>query len=117
MSESHFWVGLRYVEANPCRAGIVQNPADYPWSSAAAHLSEGLERSRILDMEFWRKAGGKAAWIDLHARELRPEQLQDLRRCTYAGRPFGEESFIEELEARFQRKWPRSAKTASVIAA
>jgi len=30
-----------------------------------------------------------------------------LRRCTYAGRPFGEEDFVARLENHFQRKWRR----------
>jgi putative transposase len=27
-----------YVELNPVQARMVRSPADYPWSSAAAHL-------------------------------------------------------------------------------
>ena len=30
-----------------------------------------------------------------------------LRRCTYAGRPFGDEEFLARLENRFQRNWRR----------
>ena len=29
------------------------------------------------------------------------------RRCTYAGRPFGEEEFVREMEERFHRRWRR----------
>jgi len=36
-----------------------------------------------------------------------PLRLKVLRRCTYAGRPFGEEEFVARLEERFQRKWRR----------
>jgi hypothetical protein len=43
LSESHLWVALRYVEQNPCRAFMVQEPEDYRWSSAAAHLGEGKD--------------------------------------------------------------------------
>jgi putative transposase len=35
------------------------------------------------------------------------DQLHLLRRCTYAGRPFGEEEFVTRLEETFQRQWPR----------
>ena len=38
MSESHLWTGIRYVEENPARAGMVKHPADYRWSSGPAHL-------------------------------------------------------------------------------
>ncbi len=107
MSESHFWIGLRYVEANPCRAGLVREPAEYPWSSAAAHLLGTPDRSRMLDLEFWEQAGGAATWAEMHAVEGRQEQLVALRKCTYAGRPFGDEAFVAAMEGRFQRKWRR----------
>jgi hypothetical protein len=60
MSESHFWIGLRYVEGNPCRANRVTSPSDCPWSSAAAHLSGAPDRAQILDLDFWERAGGAA---------------------------------------------------------
>lgn len=108
MSVSHLWVGLRYVEENPCRAGMVDRAEEYRWSSAAAHLGFEQDRSRILDREFWEREGGAKAWAELHGRALGPEQISGLRKCTYAGRPFGEESFVEEMEERFQRKWRRA---------
>jgi hypothetical protein len=37
------------------------------------------------------------------------EQLFALRKCTYAGRPFGEKPFLAAMEERFQRKWRRAA--------
>lgn len=81
MSErSHFWIGLRYVEANPCRANMVTSPADYPWSSAAVHLSGAPDRTRILDLDFWERAGGTTTWADLHSRNLSPDQVRDLRK-------------------------------------
>ena len=39
MDEDHFPAALRYVELNPVRAGLVDKPRDWPWSSAHAHLS------------------------------------------------------------------------------
>lgn len=32
-SENYFFIVSRYIELNPVRAGMVDNPADYPWSS------------------------------------------------------------------------------------
>ncbi len=40
LDSAHLWAALAYVERNPVRAAIVPWPADYPWSSAAAHLLE-----------------------------------------------------------------------------
>ena len=44
---------LRYVELAPVRAGLVADPADYRWSSAAHHL--GLRRDPLVSdhPDFW----------------------------------------------------------------
>jgi hypothetical protein len=112
MSESHFWMGLKYVESNPCRAGMVNAVEEYAWSSARAHLLGGPDRSGILDLDFRERAGGREGWAELNQRAITTEQVNGLRKCTYAGRPFGEEEFLEETEERFQRKWRRSGEEA-----
>jgi putative transposase len=39
MDEAYLLTAARYIEFNPVRAGLVENPWDYQWSSASAHLS------------------------------------------------------------------------------
>ncbi len=118
MSETHFWVGLRYVEANPCRALMVSAPEDYRWSSALPHLAGAADTNKILDLDFWSRAGGIDTWRELHyGRPMNEEQIHSLRKCTYAGRPFGEDSFIEEMESRFQRKWTRKSPRSTTAPA
>ncbi len=107
LADSHLSVALRYVEQNPCRACMVKAPADYRWSSAAAHLGQGKDRSGLLDMTFWERAGGAGTWSEMHVAETGPDQVLLLRRCTYAGRPFGGEEFVNRLEQHFQRSWRR----------
>jgi putative transposase len=113
MSESHFWAGLRYVESNPCRAGMADKPEHYRWSSAGVHLDGTIDRSGVLDMDFWSRAGGRETWAELHGREISPDLVNQLRKCTYAGRPFGEDAFLEQMEERFQRRWRRIGAQAS----
>src|SRR5271157_240068 len=38
VDEDHLLSAARYLELNPVRAGLVQAPSRYRWSSAAAHL-------------------------------------------------------------------------------
>ena len=71
--------------------------ADYPWSSAAARLS-GKDETGILDMEWWRREGRAADWDQVLGQD-ELEATSALRRCTYAGRPFGNESFVSEMSA------------------
>jgi putative transposase len=92
LAETHHWVALRYVEQNPCRALMKKEPAQYRWSSAAAHLGLEKDRSGLLDMNFWARAGGAETWREMHASGEAADQLLLLRRCTYAGRRSGERS-------------------------
>jgi putative transposase len=94
------------VEQNPVRAGLASRPEEFRWSSAAAHVS-GHDPAAVLDLAFWTEAGGAERWKGLQASPEELIQLRLLRRCTYAGRPFGEDSFVTSLEEQFQRSWRR----------
>jgi putative transposase len=108
LSEDHLWIALRYVEANPVRSGLAVRPEQYRWSSAAVHMGERPpERSSALDIAFWQRSGGVQTWRELHASPDSEHRLNLLRRCTYAGRPFGDENFLCRLEDHFQRNWRR----------
>jgi putative transposase len=58
--DAHLLVVLRYVEANPLRAGIVTNSADYRWSGFPHH---GLGRADPLVSAFpeWEELGAPEA--------------------------------------------------------
>ena len=46
----------RYIELNPVRAGMVQNPADYPWSSYRCN-GMGKESKLITPHELYLRLG------------------------------------------------------------
>jgi len=106
---------LAYVDRNPLRAGMVQWAADYRWSSAAAHLS-GVDETGILDVEWWRREGRGADWDQVLGQE-ELDATSALRRCTYAGRPFGNESFVSAISQRFGRYWERGRPKKGSVAA
>ena len=39
MDEDHLIAAFRYVALNPVKAGLVKDPADWPWSSTKAHIA------------------------------------------------------------------------------
>jgi putative transposase len=104
---NHLRRALAYVERNPVRAGLAARPEDYRWSSAAAHLGLRRDREGLLDWDCWRELGGAQAWRELLMTPDDLAQLRVLRRCTYAGRPYGGEEFLRAMEERFGRKWRR----------
>ena len=113
----HLWAAIVYVERNPVRAGIVDSAGEYPWSSAAAHLS-GVDSTGLLDMKWWRKEGPKN-WNEVLAVE-QPDTVQQIRQCTYSERPFGTEKFVVEIGKKIGRTWvrgrPKKKDRASVPA-
>ena len=80
-------------------------PEDYRWSSAAAHLGLVKDRYSLLDKELWAEQGGAEGWSELLATPEEALEMRLLRRCTYAGRPFGEKEFVALFEQRFGRVW------------
>jgi putative transposase len=115
LSESHLYRALAYVELNPVRAGIVREPDRYQWSSAQVHLGLSPGRYRLLDLDFWRDQGAAEAWRSLFATPADPVEIRQLRRCTFAGRPYGDEDFLARFEQLFQRRFRRlkpAAQTA-----
>lgn len=89
------------------RAGMAARPEQYRWSGAAVHLTGSSDPPGVLDRGYWERAGGVETWQQMHAASEGEHELNLLRRCTYAGRPFGEEEFVARLEQHFQRNWRR----------
>jgi len=86
------------------RAGLVEKPWQWSWSSAAAHTGQketGLielgDLFSIAGMSYdsWRRYLDSADKINF---------VQDIRKYTVTGRPLGRAAFIERLEKRFSRR-------------
>ena len=83
---------------------MVDEAAEYRWSSAAAHLGS-CDESGILDMEWWAREA-PAEWREA-LKNQEAEHESSLRTCTYAGKPFAEESFVTAIAEKFGRYWNR----------
>lgn len=99
LDEAHLLQAVRYVELNPVRAHLVPGAANWPWSSARAHL--GLAADGLLDdaplramIPDWR------AYLDAGLDEPAAEALRLHGRT---GRPLGGEVFLARLEATLGR--------------
>ena len=99
MDEGHTIAGVRYIELNPVRAGLVMTPSDWAWSSARAHLlgvdDELVRVSPLLER--------RPDWRRLIGERLEPETLDVLRRHAGNGQPLGDEAFVREIERRTGR--------------
>ncbi len=104
MDESHAWTALCYVERNPVRVGLVTQPWQYRWSSAAAHTGNGSADTRWLDLEAWSRIWTPRQWRDV-VRQAQDEKLdQKVRRSTHTGRPLVSDAFLSKLEHALGRR-------------
>jgi putative transposase len=105
LGPGHLVRALLYVDLNPVRGGLVQSAASYVWSSAAAH-ARGADATGLMDIQGWRSLDAAGRWAaTLCEREESNSEYTELRRCTFAGRPFGGREFIGEMGRPFDRRW------------
>jgi len=116
MDDSHTFEALRYVEQNPVRAGLADQPWNYAWSSAAAHC--GLARgSGLLDMADWWERWTPEEWREVLRARQEEGVVKMIGRNTLHGRPLGADGFLTELENRFGirlRPLPRGRPRSTV---
>jgi putative transposase len=93
----------RYIEFNPVRAGMIGDPADYPWSSYRAKaLGEPnpLRRPHPIYLAFEAEPGQRyAAYRDLFGCALEDAPLAALRLALNQNQPAGNDRFYAEIEA------------------
>jgi putative transposase len=94
MDEDYLLACARYVELNPVRARLVSHPADWTWSSAAAHLT-GKADLLVRPGTWMARAGDWAA--HLGAPPVTGE-VEAFRLSTGTGRPLGTADFVAKLE-------------------
>ncbi len=94
MDEPHLLAAARYVELNPVRAKLVACAAQWPWSSARAHLS-GRD-DRLVKVAPLRAM--IADWEEFLNSAMPEEKLRVLREHGRTGRPLGDETFLDRLE-------------------
>lgn len=97
LDSSHAWSALRYVEMNPVRAGLVDDPLKYPWSSAAVHVGEKPRYRVPLQLDEWNASFTASQWREFLAAGSEAE-TDELRAHTLKGSPLGGQQFIVDLE-------------------
>ena len=99
MDDRYTVAASRYVELNPVRAGLVSSAAEYPWSSARAHLL-GKDDKLV-------SVAPLLSWVDNWSAFLGaavpPDLGNQLHSHARTGRPLGSNYFIEDLERRLGR--------------
>jgi putative transposase len=103
LDELHLLAAVRYVLLNPMRAGLVGRAEDWPYSSAQAHLGNSAD-PLLSTMPMASRVENWQSYFETPESE---EMLQDLRKHSNTGRPFGSDSFVRRLERTVGRRLRR----------
>ncbi|WP_339743240.1 transposase [uncultured Maricaulis sp.] len=99
LDEGHALAALRYVELNPVRAGLCEQPQDWPWSSTRHRLR--LKRFRLLaEPAFLRRIPD---WGRFLAQGLDAATQARIGLFTRTGHPLGAEDWVATLERQAGR--------------
>ena len=112
-SEIYLLQCLRYIELNPVRAGMVDDPADYAWSSYR-HNGLGIDTELCTPHEEYLRLGDDPAarakvYRALFKAHVEGKLLSEIRDATNKGLALGSEHFKDQAEALCGRRM-RSAK-------
>jgi putative transposase len=91
----HIQKAMRYVERNPVRAGMVNNPWQYAWSSARAHV--GI-RNKLLTLGDIKDYIEISYWKNYITQYDQDEDLYNIRIGTIQGKAIGPREMIEAIE-------------------
>ena len=96
-TEEYLLTCYRYIEENPVRAGLAQNPASYRWSSHAAN-AYGAEDSLVTPHERYDALGSTsqarmAAYRGLFRYSMQQSALTSIRYATNNAKALGSDQF------------------------
>jgi len=106
--EDYFLATMRYIELNPVRAGMVESPSHYRWSSFC-HNS-GLRAISFVRYHsvYISLAGNDKArfetYKELFRSQLDQEVMKQIADAWLTGTPLGNDYFREKVEARVLQK-------------
>lgn len=113
MDEHHLMAAVRYIERNPVDAMLCGKASDWRWSSVHAHL-RGEDDTLVTVQPMLERVSD---WPGYLAGESDADALKNLRDNARCGRPAGNATFVDELEAvtgrRIRKKKPGPPRRTS----
>ncbi|MGZ8292530.1 MAG: transposase [Telluria sp.] len=99
--ERYLFTCQRYIELNPVRAGMVEHPQNYVWSSYGVN-AEGAESDLVTPHTLYlslgqEEANRQQAYRELFDDVLPVQSVESLRRATNGNYAFASDAFIDEV--------------------
>ncbi|HET6883051.1 MAG TPA: transposase, partial [Pirellulales bacterium] len=100
-NDEHLLTVLRYIEANPVRARLVERAEDYAWSSYRMHglgeHDELVDRLVTYDQLSPYPAVRQRIWERKVHQPIEEHTLATIRRSSATGLPYGDETWVDRL--------------------
>jgi putative transposase len=101
----------RYIELNPVRAGMVEHPGEYQWSSYRAN-ARGEACSALRPHDYYRALGTdrderQAAYRELFRYRLDPGLVDEIREATNGNYVLGSSRFQDQVARALGRRVSR----------
>ncbi|PTQ69432.1 transposase [Pseudomonas sp. GV071] len=100
-SDSYLLACCRYIELNPVRAGMVEDVADYPWSSYAVHA---LQNESWIDFDpCFCSLGSTPAersqrYVEFVRQSITSGEIKLIKEAVQRGQLTGNNRFVDEVE-------------------
>jgi putative transposase len=109
--EAYLMACQRYIELNPVRAGMVDHPAEYRWSSYRAN-GQGEPNALLKPHLLYWQLGHTdperhSAYRELFRHELDPGVVDSIRQATQGNYALGSPQFAEQVAATLGRRVSR----------
>lgn len=113
-TEHYLLTCMRYIELNPVRAGMVEHPAGYPWSSYR-HNALGRDDALVIPHLEYRRLGQtpearQSAYRQLFRTRIAEKTLEDIRHATNKAWVLGDDRFKRHIEQQLERRVAPSAR-------
>ncbi len=107
-SEPYLLTCMRYIELNPVRAGMAEEPSDYPWSSYDANAL-GKHEKLCTPHSLYERIGRNAqerqvGYRELFGKQITKAELDKIREATNKAWVLGNARFKEKIEALAGRR-------------
>jgi len=107
-AERYLLACMVYIDLNPVRAGLVRDPADYPWSSHGHYVGRRSDRLVTPHPLYWELGNTPfardAAYAELVRAGISAQQQSALTDSALRGWALGEADYVADLQRRTARR-------------
>jgi putative transposase len=111
-AERYLLACMIYMDLNPVRAGMVADPAEYPWSSYQHYIGRRADKLITPHPLYWELGNTPFARDEAYGAMVRAgisdQQNQALTDATLRGWALGEPDYVADLQRRTERRVARS---------